>query len=79
MAKTLALFWISICGLCTHEEIIDRSVEGHQDAELDRCPRGDTGERWLSFEEAFEVAVGSARDMKIFFIHLTISSDNRLG
>jgi hypothetical protein len=66
---------MSIWGLCTHDEIIERSDEDHHD-ELDRCPLGDTGEDWLSKAEDMDGTAESARDRKIFFIHLTISSES---
>lgn len=69
---------MSICGLCTHEEIIDRSDDDHQD-ELDRCPRGDRGEQWFSSAADLDGTAESAKDMNIFFIHRTISSDSWLG
>lgn len=63
---------------CTHDEIIDRSDDDHQE-ELERCPRGDIDEHWLSCAEDFDGVAESAKDMNIFFIHLTISSDSWFG
>lgn len=77
-ANTSELLCISTCGLCTHDEIIDRSDDDHHE-EFERCPRGDRGDRWLSWEEDFDGKAESAKDMKIFFMHLTISSDSWLG
>lgn len=77
VANTSELLGRSIWGLCTLDEIIDRSDDDHHD-ELERCPRGDAGEG-LSNVNDLDGTAESAREMNMFFIHLTISSDNVLG
>lgn len=77
VANTSELHGRSICGLWTWDEIMDRSDDDHHD-ELERCPRGDAGE-WLSNVDDLDGTAESAREMNMFFIHLTISSDNILG
>lgn len=77
MASTSELLGRSICGLCTLDDIMDRSDDDHHD-ELERCPWGDAGE-WLSDVDDLDGTGESAREMNMFFIHLTISSDKILG
>ena len=77
VASTSELLGRSICGLCTLDDIMDRSDDDHHD-ELERCPWGDAGE-WLSDVDDLDGTGESAREMNMFFIHLTISSDKILG
>lgn len=56
----------------------ERSDDDHHD-ELERCPCGDKGERWPCDVENWHDDAESASEINIFFIHLTISSDSRLG
>ena len=75
MANISGLPCKSSFGLCTHDDNIERSDDDHI-YELERCPHGDKYEYWVSDVDDFNGVVESAREMNIFFMHRTISSDS---
>lgn len=80
-ANTSRLLRTSTNGLCNHDEMSDRSEDDHHDElEFRRCPFGEIGDKWLVWDvEDWQGKAESAREMNIFFIHRTISSESLLG